>query len=52
MYNRLHQFFEKHNIFYKYQFGFRQNHATLHALTEEMDYIFIGSRKLCIWYIH
>ena len=40
MYNRLHQFFEKHNIFYKYQFGFRQNHATLHALTEVIDYIY------------
>ena len=40
MYNRLHQFFEKHNIFYKYQFGFKQNHATLHALTEVIDYIY------------
>ena len=40
MYNRLHKFFEKHNIFYKYQFGFRQNYATLHALTEVIDYIY------------
>ena len=40
MYNRLHRFFEKHNIFYKYQFWFRQNHATLHALTEVIDYIY------------
>ena len=40
MYNRLHQFFEKHNFFYRYQFGFRQNRATLHAVTEVVDYIY------------
>ena len=33
MYNRLNPFFQKHNIFYKYQFGFRKNHATANALT-------------------
>ena len=40
MYNRLNQFFQKHNIFYKYQFGFRKNHATANALTEVIDYIY------------
>ena len=40
MYNRLNPFFQKHNIFYKYQFGFRKNHATASALTEVIDYIY------------
>ena len=40
MYNRLNPFFQKHNIFYKYQFGFRKNHATANALTEVIDYIY------------
>ena len=39
MYNRLNPFFQKHNIFHKYQFGFRKNHATANALTEVIDYI-------------
>ena len=34
MYNRLDPFFQKHKVFYKYQFGFRKNHATNNALTE------------------
>ena len=32
MYNRLIAFINKHNILYKYQFGFRQNHGTNTAL--------------------
>ena len=40
MYNRLNPFFQKHNIFHKYQFGFRKNHATTNALTEVIDYIY------------
>ena len=40
MYNRSDPFFQKHNVFYKYQFGFRKNHATNNALTEVMNYIY------------
>ena len=40
MYNRLDPFFQKHKVFYKYQFGFRKNHATDNALTEVMNYIY------------
>ena len=31
---------DKNDILYKYQFGFRKNHATTHALTEVIDYIY------------
>ena len=31
MYNRVNAFLTKHKIFYKYQFGFRKNHATANA---------------------
>ena len=37
MYNRLDSFLHKHTIFYKYQFGFKKNHATTIALTEVID---------------
>ena len=40
MLNRLLKFLEKNNILYKYQFGFGKNHATTHALTEVIDYIY------------
>ena len=40
MYNRVAPFFQKHKVFYKYQFGFRKNHATNNALTEVMNYIY------------
>ena len=40
MNNRLDRFFKKHNVFYKYQFGFRKNHATNNALTEVMNNIY------------
>ena len=34
------KFLKKNNILYKYQFGFRKNHATIHALTEVIDHIY------------
>ena len=37
MYNRLYDFFNKHNFFYKYQFGFRKFHSTSLALIELVD---------------
>ena len=40
MLNGLNPFLNKNNILYKYQFGFRKNHATTHALTEVIDYIY------------
>ena len=40
MLNRLNPFLIKNNILYKYQFGFRKNHATTDALTEVKDYIY------------
>ena len=40
MYNRLAPFFQKHKVFYKYQFGFRKNHARSNALAEVMNYIY------------
>ena len=33
MYNRLYLFLEKQNFFYEYQFGFRKNHSTTHAIS-------------------
>ena len=40
MLNRILKFLNKNSILYKYQFGFRKNHATTHALTEVIDYIY------------
>ena len=40
MLNRLLNFLSKNDILYKYQFGFRKNHATTHALTEVIDCIY------------
>ena len=37
---RLKQFLKKHNILYKYQFGFRENHSTSHALIDVVEYIY------------
>jgi hypothetical protein len=39
MYNRLYEFINKHNILYKYQFGFRQSHSTNMALIVLIDKI-------------
>ena len=33
MYNRLYSFLEKQNFFYNYQFYFRKNHSTTHAIS-------------------
>ena len=33
MYNRLYLFLEKQNFFYSYQFSFRKNHSTTHAIS-------------------
>ena len=33
MYNRIIDFINKHNILYKYHFGFRKQHSTTMALT-------------------
>jgi Reverse transcriptase (RNA-dependent DNA polymerase) len=43
MYNRLYSFLTKHDILYKYQFGFRKKYPTALALIEVMDNIY---RKL------
>ena len=40
MYNRLDALLTKHITFYKYEFGFRHNHATADALSEEIDFIY------------
>lgn len=39
MYNRLYSFIIKHNIFYKYQFGFQKGHSTNMALIVLVDKI-------------
>ena len=40
MLNRLLQFLNKNDILYKYQFGFRKNHATSSALTKVINHIY------------
>ena len=40
MYKRLSDFLENNNILYEYQFGFRKNHSTSHAVMEVMDSIY------------
>ena len=37
MYNQLDDFLDKHNILYKYQFGFRKGHSTEQAIFEITD---------------
>ena len=41
MFNRLITFLEKHNILYKYQFGFRKGYSTSMALIELLDSIYL-----------
>ena len=36
---RLYMFFERNNVFYNYQFGFRSNYSTNHALIEITEQI-------------
>ena len=40
IYSRLKHFLDSHNILYKYQFGFRENHSTFHALIDSVEYIY------------
>ena len=37
MYNQLYDFLDKHNILYRYQFGFRKGHSTEQAIFEITD---------------
>ena len=37
---RMMTFIKKHNILYELQFGFRENHSTVHALLEITDHIY------------
>ena len=39
MHTRLTKYIEEFNLLYKYQFGFRKNHSTEHALVEIVDQI-------------
>ena len=39
VHDRLYMFLEKNNAFYNYQFGFRNNHSTNHALIEITEQI-------------
>ena len=39
LYSRLINYIEKSNLLYKYQYGFRKNHSTEHALIEVIDQI-------------
>ncbi len=45
MYKRLITFLEKHNILYKYQFGFWQNHSTSIPFIETIDNIYDDLEK-------
>jgi len=40
MFKRLSDFLENNNILYEYQFGFRKNYSTSHAMMEVMDNIY------------
>ena len=40
VYKRLYNFFQKENILYKYQFGFRENHSTSLAVLEVTDFCY------------
>ena len=45
IYSRLISFIEKYQILYKYQYGFRKNHSTEHALIELVDQIRLNMDK-------
>lgn len=38
--SRIRNFVEKHNLLYRYQFGFRENYSTTLAVMEAMDYCY------------
>ena len=40
LYNRLYSFLEKQSFFYNYQFAFRKNHSTTHAISISVEKIF------------
>ena len=40
MYKRLYCFLQSNDVLYKYQFGFRKLHSTIHALLETADIIY------------
>ena len=40
VYKRVHSFLSKHNVLYKYQYGFRTNFSTTHALLDVLNYIY------------
>ena len=44
-------YLENNNIFYKYQFGFRANHSTNHALTEITEQIRNACEYTCGIYL-
>ena len=45
IYSRLINFIEKYQILYKFQYGFRKNHSTEHALIELVDQIRLNMDK-------
>ena len=40
VYKRVQSFLSKHNVLYKYQYGFRTNFSTTHALLYVLNYIY------------
>ena len=40
VYERVQSFLRKHNVLYKYQYGFRTNFFTIHALLDALNYIY------------
>ena len=40
IYKRVQSFLSKHNVLYKYQYGFRTNFSTTHALLDVLNYIY------------
>ena len=47
---RLRDYFTKHNIFYKYQYGFRENHSTNYALLDAVEEIYkkLNEKMQCV----
>ena len=37
LHKRIYEFFEKNNIIYDYQFGFRKEHSTIHAIQTDLS---------------
>ncbi len=49
-YTRLYSFLKKHEILYKYQFGFRENHSTSLALIEIIENVrqYLDNKEIVI----